>query len=181
MRDFYVFDIPIYIRPRDKYYQDMEYAAIRHLRKLFPSSVEFPREQFPDQCERIEQEFRRDFGGSWQFSQIVGWLRLYVEGSQIQAHLWWAEARRLQTRTRRTFYLPTTSNVLASQLMPEDDSANIFIKTLAEIEALSKGNKYRGRFFDLTVFKNLGPFIDWRGLLDPVARRSLTDAPQASH
>ncbi len=30
--------------------------------------------------------------------------------------------------------------------MPEDDSTNIFIKTLAEIEALSKGNKYRGQF-----------------------------------
>ncbi len=82
MRDFYVFDIPVYLRPKSKYYRDMEQATARHLRKLFPS-VESPREKFPKQCEAIEQDFCKTFGGPWEFNQVVGWLRLYVEGSSI--------------------------------------------------------------------------------------------------
>src|ERR1700730_12875790 len=125
MRDFYDFDIPNYIRPSNRYYSDMEQATEKYLRKLFPAN-ESPCKKFPKQCELIEHEFRRGFGGPWDFNQIVGWLRLYIEGREIGGHLWWVDAKRLQTRMRKTFYLASSSNVLATWFAPNDDSAKIY-------------------------------------------------------
>ncbi len=82
MRDYYIFDIPVYLRSSEKYYKDREKATTRHLRKLFPGE-ESPREQYPGQCQVIEDEFHDTFGGPWDFNQVIGWLKLYAEGSTI--------------------------------------------------------------------------------------------------
>ena len=178
MQDFYIFDIPIYLRPESRYYTDLETATTRFLRKMFPS-VESPRERFPRQCESIATDFHKTFGGPWDFNQVVGWLRLYVERSAVGGHLWWVDAKRLQTRMRKTFYLVSPSNVLATWIKPEDQSGKIFAETLAQIESLSRQRSYNGRFFDLTAFRNLGPFVDWRGLLDGAARKFVSAVPDA--
>jgi hypothetical protein len=172
MRDYYIFDIPVYRLPKDKYYKDRDEATTRHLRKVFPG-VEFPPEKYPGHCQTLEQEFHKAFGGPWDFNQVVGWLKLYAEGSAIGAHLWWvAEAKRLQSRMRKTFYLTTSSNKLATWFQPEDKSDTIFAETLTQIEALAKERPLKRRYVDLDAFRNVGRFIDWRGLMDAAAKRA---------
>jgi hypothetical protein len=176
MRDFYIIDIPVYLQPKDQYYKNREAATIRHLGKLFPG-VESPREKYPTQCQIIEHEFHKTFGGPWDFNQVVGWLKLYAEGSTIGAHLWWVDAKRLQTRMRKTFYLTTFSDALASWFKPEDSSERIFSETINQIEALAKQRIFKGKHIDLVEFRNLGPFIDWRGLMDAAAKGTIIDPP----
>jgi hypothetical protein len=170
MRDFYVFDIPIYIRPNSRYDDDLRDATTRYIAKVFPSVLN-PQLELPHQCQFLENSFRKQFGGPWQFNQVVGWLRLYIEGSVIGGHLWWVDGKRLQTRMRKTFQLITYSNILPTWFRPEDESSKIYSDTLSAIEHLSRRRKYRGRYFDLDPFRRLGPFVDWRALMDSAATR----------
>ena len=53
------------------------------------------------------------FGGPWKFNQIVGWLRIFVEGRMIRAHLWWIQGKRINRRKpHKRFLLTTASDVL---------------------------------------------------------------------
>ena len=90
------------------------------------------------------------------------------------AHLWWVNAKLLRRKMRKTFYLTTSSNILAAYFTPEDSSERIFKETLAHLEAVGNEPPLKGRYVDLTLFRNMGGFINWRALLDelPHLRRS---------
>jgi len=45
-------------------------------------------DQYPDRRTRDEDHAFRKFGGAWNFNEIVGFVRLYVLGSQIRGELW---------------------------------------------------------------------------------------------
>ncbi len=72
---------------------------------------------------------------------------------------------------RKTFYLKTSSDKLAAWFGLEDSSALIFAEPLRQIEALGKQSSCKGRYIDLANFRNVGAFIDWRGLIAAAAKR----------
>ena len=174
MTDFYIFDIPIYRCTEENYYTDIEQRRSKYLKALL-SSVHVPRESAPDAYRRIEEHALTKFGEPWDLNQVVGWLRLYAEASHIGGHLWWLRAHRLsRVMQRKVFFLTTSSNILATYNTPDDDSKTIFLETLAQLENVRREPPLERRYMDLTTFRNVGPFIDWRRLLNAAAKRVRT-------
>lgn len=60
--------------------------------------------------------------------------------------------------------------MLATFFGIDDDFEKIYRDTLAAIEQVSKERPLKGRYVDLETFRNLGPFIDWRGLLNDAGK-----------
>lgn len=170
MKDFYIFDIAVYLKDEDAYYKNMNNHINNNLNKTFISRG-LTREKNPEVFMSRTDDIRKSYGGAWDFNQIVGWIRLYAEPSHIGAHLWWVQGKKLQRRMSKTFYLMTTSNFLATYFYPEDDSNKIFNDTLADIKWLSKESLFKGRHIDLEPFTRIGTFVDWRGLLNSRSKR----------
>ena len=165
MNDVYICDIPVYRCAEDVFYADMERAVAEHLGWLTKASGA-SRDKAPETFRNAEDHFRSTYGGPWTFNQVVGWIRLYAAGSHVGAHLWWVTGKRLQRKMRKTFYLTTHSNALATYFTPRDNSEAIFAGTLERLEAVAHMPPLKGRYVDLRVLRNVGPFINWRALLN---------------
>lgn len=165
MRDFYIFDIAVYLTDEDAYYREMNERVDDYLHKTFISQG-LTREKAPDLFDHAADRIRKSYGGPWAFNQVVGWIRLYAEPSHVGAHLWWVQAKRLQRKMNKMFYLTTTSNLLATHFHFQDDSAKIFRDTLSAIAGLSEDRSWRKRHVDLEAFIRIGSYINWRELLN---------------
>ncbi len=165
MRDQYIFDIPVYRTTKDDFDLEIERQLAKRIdwiKSSLPSGASLSREV-------QDREFHSviaDSGGPWEFNQVVGWLRIFAEGHTIGCHQWWVDAKRLNRRMRnKRLYLTTYSDVLGAWF-PRETSAEIFDTLLDRLMKIAVGRRYKNRYVDLDVFRRVGPFIDWRGLLD---------------
>lgn len=177
MRDQYVFDIPVYRSTSDEFDKEIDMCVTTRVKWI---------ESYGPQQRPLNQEMRdrqlhsviAESGGPWQFNQVVGWLRLFVEGSTIGCHLWWVDAKRLNRRMRKKrLYLTTFSDVLGAWF-PDQSSSEIFEKLDSRLSDITRRPPYVNRYVDLSVFHRLGPFIDWRGMLDRLAKTSSSQIQQ---
>lgn len=160
------FDVPVYRLCEERYYRDME----QHI-----DNVMFPPE---DQLSNALREMDRinpsendaarghvatKYGGSWQFNEIVGYIRLFFLGSQVRGE-YYASGQKRICRTRRKIFQLKSLN-LAPEIEIGDLTSNVAILD-AVLEYLSHCRKeLKGRYVDSELLDNLGPFIDWQSVL----------------
>jgi len=165
MGDKYIFDIPIYRKTEDEFKAEIDTHVAKRvewIKSHDPKSRPLSRKNYDRQVHSVIAES----GGPWQFNQIVGWLRLFVEGNTIGCHPWWVDAKRLNRRMRnKRLYMTTFSDVLGAWF-PDEASTEIYDTLLERLMAMANEPKYKNRYIDLDVYRRVGPFIDWRGLLD---------------
>lgn len=172
MRDYYIFDIPVYRCSEEQFDVDMA-AAVAKRHDEFFATTGISRENAPESYKNIEEHTRQTFGGPWNFNQVVGWLRLFAEPSHVGGHLWWVDKKRIQRVMReKRFILITSSDVLGNYFTPEDDSDEIYRGTLEDIKRLSRQSPLKDRYVNLGTFLNIGPYIDWRSLLNSISERT---------
>jgi hypothetical protein len=139
-----------------------------HLAKCIQSISSFDSQQRPLSREvrnRALESVIAESGGVWQFNQIVGWLRLFVEGRTIGCHIWRIDAKRIGRRMRnKRLQLATFSDVLGAWF-PDGSSKEIFDELLKRLTDIAGEPPYLNRHVDLDVFRRIGPFIDWRSIL----------------
>lgn len=163
--DRYIFDIPIYRCDRQRHYAEMDRAL--QLEKDNLIQISGSTKPSPYAFRYIDKRTREKCGGPWEFNQVIGWLRLFVTPSHIGGHLWFVDAKRINRDMRKKrFYLTSSSNVLATYSRTSDDSTAIFDHTLSCIISFANQGSLKKRFLDVEQFKNIGPFINWRTLLD---------------
>jgi len=163
MRNQYIFDIPIYRKTKDDFDAEIETHVTKRIKEIISCD---PEERPLDHqvIQRLHQSIIADFGGTWQFNQIVGWLRLYVEGNNVGCHLWWVDKRINRRMRNKRLYLQSPSDILHARFTKES-SRKIYEKLLLRLIELSEGTTYKNRYLDLDVFQRIGPLIDWRKLL----------------
>lgn len=74
---------------------------------------------------------------------------------------------------KKVFYLTTTSNCLPAYFPVDSDSREIFELVLVALEKSAKEYAKRERYLDLANFRRIGPYIDWRRMMDDVMARDL--------
>ena len=171
MRDKYIFDIPVYRKSHDEFDAEIDTAMAKRVEHIISHD---PQRRRPDRetHQRLHHAVIAESGGPWQFNQIVGWLRLFVEGDKIGCHPWWVDAKRLSRRMRqKRLYLQTTSDVLGVRLRNESSNEiyDILLKRLSE---KAEEQPYKNRYVDLDIFRRVGPFIDWREMIDQMIARN---------
>lgn len=165
MRDQYIFDIPVYRKTHDEFNNEIK----THVAKRVEWIVSHDPQRRPLSLNIRNRQLNSviaESGGPWQFNQIVGWLRLFAEGYTIGCHLWWVDAQRLNLRMRqKRLYLTTSSDVLGAYFRKES-SPEIFNRLLEQLTNMAAELSYKTRYVDLGIFRRVGPFIDWRKMLD---------------
>lgn len=172
----YFFDIPVYRLPLDKYVAGQE--AYIHSRMYSNDDV---RELFKQNRGLEAKEHDRLFklyGGPWQFNQIIGYIRLQFDGTQILGEWWKVDAKRV-TRTGRKVFVMVDWKVVDEEEIPKGStSTQIYDLILLYLER-AQHEKLKGYYIDTSVLERIGPHVNWEAASKALACFSTTEADQA--
>jgi hypothetical protein len=166
MQDFldkYIFEIAVYNTDPDRFFTEREKRLQEHLKWIAQMGGVEP-DQAPDTFENAEQYFLKKYGG-WQFTQAIGWIRLFVLGKQIRGEYWFVDSKRInRDMNKRKF--ENRGKILELSFFPKEDSSlQIYQKIYNAINFLKKEQPFIGHYIDSETFTNIGKFINWHDLL----------------
>lgn len=159
------YDIPVYRLPQLKYETDKQNYIDLHMFGVTVQDCESRRafyEKNPDRKLRMQDLLEKNFGGAWQFNEIIGYVRLYFSGSQVLGEYWKIDAKRI-VKTRRKRFVYITYKIVPERDIPADSTNQemyeIIMGYLTEVRS-----ELKGRFIDTSLFETIGPFLDWRAV-----------------
>ncbi|TLE07947.1 hypothetical protein D2B32_18615 [Vibrio cholerae] len=106
---------------------------------------------------------RKEFGGDWQYNEVVGYLRFYVSGKrQIRCEYWETDTPR-KIKTRKKQFVMTSDSFCTQNFYPNDDKETLKSMLLDSIEHCRVNLPHR--HIDMRMFLETFDFIDWRRVL----------------
>jgi len=156
----YFFEIPIYRVSEERFNEGYDRDLLRWLDSIPGLDVHQISE---DLRTRMEQHFWETYGGPWRFNQAVGWLRLYVLGSQIRGEIWMSAAKRLQRKGSRRFR--HEGKAFEMHCGHTESSRDICSELADELHRFQREHRSGRLHLDLECFEMLSPFIDWHQLV----------------
>lgn len=107
---------------------------------------------------------RKNFGGDWQYNEIIGFLRFYVSGQrQIRCEYWETDTKR-KVKTRRKQFVMTSDSYCTQNFNPSASNEDLKTTILNCIDHC-KVNLGRKRHVDERLFREIFNHISWSGLL----------------
>ncbi len=161
LKELYFYEIPIY-RCNIKKHTDEFDKERKGFTDFF---LRHGGDQLPDHSlQKSIQRFEERQWYPWLYNEIIGYIRIFTCGTQIRGETWFIDAKRIRRdlKRKRLFYF---GKAFEMDVNIGDSSAEIFKLIITEIKNLYKEKPYKGRYIDITLFLNIGPFVDWKGLL----------------
>lgn len=159
----YLFEILLYWKTEEKYHQDYQ----KKRDKFFSQSFDLldPKKKKNDIPPQVSYTYYKSYGGPWNYNQIVGAVKIYLLGNQLQGELWVSKKKRFQ-RVMKNKLIFSDGNFFRMGLW--DDMTNEDINK--EIKSrIIEGINYDKRLIpDFECFDNICTYIDWRKLIDKI-------------
>jgi hypothetical protein len=159
-----LYDLPIYRLSRKKYDQDMQARLKRAVEPWRQATGnEPPREVVDWTSQRQHEAF-----GPWEFNEIIGYIRIYVLGSQVRGEHFSAEKARNPLGRRRVFVLKSLK--LASEVEIGDFgrafSSNDVWEAIQKYIVRCQKELRNGRLIDDKLLRAIGPHTDWIAVIN---------------
>jgi len=116
----------------------------------------------PKQKNAAENRLRKSYGGSWEYNEIIGYIRLYFFGTQIRGEYWGVNSKRIVRTRKKTFEYKTWKLATEIDIHRKPDSSSIFSKIQDYLERCKK--ELKGRYIDIVNLKAIGSYVDWKSL-----------------
>lgn len=140
-----LFELPIYRLKEDEYNESLR----EHIEKKSPMSAEYS---------------RKDYGGDWQYNEIIGFLRFYVSGKgQIRCEYWQTDAKSKRKTSKKQFV--KTSDSYCTQNFNPSASKKDLKTTIESCIDHCKGQLGSKWHVDERLFRETFDYIDWSSLL----------------
>ncbi|MDH3353509.1 MAG: hypothetical protein OEL87_03610 [Nanoarchaeota archaeon] len=166
MREKYFFDIPVYRLAKEEYYKKLDSYVEAKMYQGPPSHVELMKEfheQHPDQKQLHEQHLRKNYGGAWNYNEIIGWIQLHFLGNQIRGEFWRVKAKRI-IRTRKKEFEYITWKLAPEIDIPHEASNTEILNLIKEYLSRCQEELKKGRYIETSRFDVIAPYVDWRSL-----------------
>lgn len=157
----YIFDIALYWCASDHFYREYDKRLVQYL-----AAVERTTGYSLAESLRISliDSFWKSYIAPWRFNQAIGWVRLYKWGSQLRGELWQMNAKRAGRQlTKKQF--SSHGKAFELHVYPEDTSESVYRAVHGQLKAFAKSFP-RKIVLDLEAFEQLGPYVNWRALMD---------------
>lgn len=163
----YIFDISIYRTTERRFNAQYDRDLKAYFKRIWPDGAKdrLPKESVLG----AEQHFWETYGGPWTFNQVVGWVRLYILGSQVRGELWFVRARKLVRRPRHR-QIPMIGKAFELHTRSEESSKQIYQLVLTELKRFRKTFRGGRLMLNLECLLNAGPHIDWHALIYEAAK-----------
>jgi hypothetical protein len=99
----------------------------------------------------------------WRYNELIGFIRLYVCGSQVRGQLWERRAKRQARFPRQPFYC--VGDLFQRDISFLQTNESIASALIAALRACGRERGLRGRYIDVEPFRRMAEHIDWRRLV----------------
>jgi len=162
-RERYFFEIAIYRISYEQFNKNYDIAIKHHLQNFQELSC-LSLDKIPESnLLYTKQHFWETYGGPWNYNQVIGWIRLFIFGSQIRGELWKMTGKNFTRKTRNQIQF--MGKIFEIDCITGENSEQILKKLDNELDQIQKGLGKKKRILDLQCFKNLASYIDWRKLV----------------
>jgi len=105
------------------------------------------------------ENFHRFRWYAWKYNEIVGYLNLFIFGSQFRIDIWFIDKKRINKGIiRKNFKFLGKESEIG---IPKNKSSNeIFEFIIENLVKLNRSN-FKKYHFDLKTFNVIGQFVDW--------------------
>ncbi|MBM2815051.1 MAG: hypothetical protein HW421_1813 [Ignavibacteria bacterium] len=158
MPNNYIFEIPIYRISFEKYTKKVNNWKVAQL-----SKYSYFNETDPKTYE-LYDNYLDSIKVPWKYNEVIGWICIYTLGTQYRADTYFMNNKSysgLKVK-KRIEYIGKTFEL---SIYPENSSEDIYELILNNLESLKKEKRFASKFIDLSAFKRIGKFINWKQLL----------------
>jgi hypothetical protein len=170
MPSAYFHDLPVYRLARYKYYAERNAHVDSVIYQEGTSTEAFLREQErrdPSAHSAIREHLERNYGGCWEFNEIIGYIRLHFLGTQVRGEYFASSKRRLVRTRNKTLVWKTWK--LAPEINVESPTdSNSVLRAVREYIAACR-KELPHRFIDDEPFEVLAPHVNWSAVLRSAA------------
>lgn len=171
MSETFIFDVPIYRTAKASYNEDQKsyideclYDYYDYPEPIRSEVVAFHRDN-PNSKYRDIDYYWRQYGGPWQFNDIIGYIRLYLDGYQVQGELWYVDVKRVVRKPRHKLLLcKNTGFGIPVDIPPQSSSGEIFDLIIEYLDSVR--SRFKKRFIDSSLLETIGPYVDWKSLIN---------------
>ncbi len=157
-RERHLFDVPICRCNLDQHTEEMAQEKSKYIQ-----SLKEHRETPPESSTNAEKWFDDNRWYPWRFNEIVGWIHLYLRGSQVRGELYFLRSESAGGDVNKRFYW--VGRIFELHCHADDSSATIYNAICAELIRFQNEPQCKERYLDLEAFREMGPFINWRKLV----------------
>lgn len=147
-------EIPIY-RCSEKLHYDQCKKDIERGKSDFRKPIE----------DNIRHMLEDQYKTPWNYNEVIRWLVIYKQGIDLVGEEWIDNHERI-FRNRKRNYKFNSSSAIRVRIFPEYSARQIYDALLAEIEEYSNQSKLKNRYVNISKLRNIGPFVDWRSIMD---------------
>ena len=152
------FEIPIYRITKLNFSQEMDSTLEKHYRN-------YPGDRIGEHFQNYKNVINRNHKYPWKYNEIIGYLNLYIYGSQLRIDYWLVSNQRINKgiRKKKFYYNFKAFEATISKNMI---SIEIFEWILNQLKILQNDRRFKKRYFDIAAFEVVGKYIDWKTLFD---------------
>lgn len=155
----YFFEIPIYSMKEEDYDRRMDEKLQREINRY---GLEEDNPNYKLAFYSIHKHVYR----TWQYNQIVGYFRLYKFATEIYGKIWMIENKRIPLRLDKKVYKDQLISTEWSIDLNDIKTSNEFYNKLLKELPHDHREYSKGRYLDLRLLKEIGPFVDWLKVLE---------------
>ena len=163
--DKYIFEIAIYSCGPDNFFKNRDKKLQEHIDWLIKTSGGITPDQAPEIFRETERHFVKKHGG-WRYTQAIGWIRIYIFGWDVRGEYWFVNAKRINLEMNKKKFGWKGKAFELSFSPGSISSLEIYQAISIRLEKLKSERPFKGRYIDMEAFHSVGPFINWRKILN---------------
>jgi len=108
---------------------------------------------------------RKQYGGDWQYNEIIGFLKFYQYGAnQIRCEYWETDSTR-KVKTRKKQFIQKSDSYCTEPFSKNDTNANLAESMKSAVDHCETRLKKKNRYIDKEIFGNTVDHISWQDVL----------------
>ena len=108
---------------------------------------------------------RKQYGGDWQYNEIIGFLKFYQYGAnQIRCEYWETDSSR-KVKTRKKQFIQKSDSYCREPFYKSDTNVNLAKTMKNAVDHCDVILKKKNRHIDKELFNNIVDHIAWRDVL----------------
>jgi hypothetical protein len=168
--EFKFFDVPVYRLPRKEYDAKRE-AWIQKEMDEQPAHVREWYAQDAKEAGRVRSHLRQHYGGTWDFNEIIGFIRLHFLGTQIRGEWWRVTADRVTRSRTKRFEFRDWKVTYEEEISAGSCNTELYALILKYLARAQKEGHIKRFYVDTSIFERIGPYVDWNALLKKASER----------
>lgn len=147
----YLFELHVYRLRESEYYSAMK----KHMDKT-NSKMQIPMDA---------GYLRKQYGGDWQYNEIIGFLKFYqYSANQICCEYWETDSSR-KVKTRKKQFIKKSDSYCREPFSKSDTNFNLTKTMKNAVDHCEAILKKKNRYIDKDFFNNTVDHIAWRDVL----------------